>query len=894
MVAVALAATSLVAVLAPGHARSLVRVFDGAAWVMSRKKDGTHTAQHLNLASGTPDRSRAFAARPGRVGTFGNMGIGYDPATGKVELASVDDGHLLGTQATALDPSRVRAVEGDGIEWLVDSATGVAQALVADDALNVTFSAPVNILEPKAELAPNAAGVRAGVDERGRLWVGLSTGQLVSLEADEVVVAGERPAARRLDTVRVAPPGRQVGVSIIDGQAHGLADDDAGSPALHTVNPGAPPGRAIRLPKGARLAERTSTTRNPRGMADVNVVAPGPRGAQVVRVALDGGHQPQPLDLPDDLDAGRVDPPVSTRGATVVTAPYRGKAYVVGADGAIKVHDLDRSGLPVDVDVQLVHGNVVVNNPNTNLVLTVDDEGRAREDRKYPDDGEPIDDPEPVELDLPKTPLPSPAPAKPTGVGPVAVPAGPTPPTTAPPGPPGAPTSLRAVAGKASVQLLWAPPTSGSPVATYEITCAPGCPSSVAPISLGGGTTTTTVTGLLVDGPRYAFQIRALDAAKRPGPTAAFPPVQPVSQVPGPPVCTTLTDNNIGDGELTVRWVAGPANGSRVDGFTAQAVDPKGTERPVTVNVGGTATSAKLPGLVNGVAYAMTVSATTAGASGPACTPVSAKPYGKPGAATGLRVDPLDGGLRVTWKAPDDGGSPILDATVTAGSQTKTVGAGALETAVGGLKNGQSYTVSVTLRNKRGSSAPTSGTGVPAGAISVSTPQLSVGDRVIRSTFSVNWNGHGSGSCTMVVEGAGSAGGSCSDLQVGGLAYSTTYTVRIDVRAADGEAASSPSASVRTNNPLASIAISKGAKFGPNTLCSDPSCARVMVELRNFPANSAFTVDCDSTRGTFDYPEVIRTDGNGYGSRGDSWFYGYPGTEVWCFANGVTSNRLRW
>lgn len=812
--AVVLSAASLVAVLAPGHARSLVRVFDGAAWVLSRKKDGSHTTQHLNLASGTPDRSRAFDGAPPRVATVGNMGIAYDPATGDVQLASVDEASLRGAQTRSADSTRVRTVEGDGLAWLLDGATGVAQALVADDSLSVTFSTPVTVLENERELVPKGQSVPAAVDGGRRLWVGLAaTGQVVPLEADELALAGKAPSTRRLAPVGVAPSGTPVSVTVIDGRAHAVVGDETGARTLHHVQPGRTVGSAVQLPPGARLAERTAATRDRDGTLRVSVVVPGAVGAQLARIDLEGRVAPQLVDLPSGVDPARLQPPVSTQGATVVVDADRGRLYVVRSDGTTETRDL--GGGSRHPDVQLVHGNIIVNDPGSNRVVTVDHKGRSREDRKYPDDAEPRADPPVVpkpETKANPAPLPTavPVPMKPVpGAGPSIRPG----PTVTALGAPGVPTALRAVAGKSSAQLLWAPPASGAAVVGYEITCAPGCPSGVPALNEPASTTSVEVGRLLVDGPRYTFQILAVDAQRRRGPMASFPAVQPVSEVPGPPTCATFTEPDIGSSELIARWTPGPTNGATVDGFTVEAIDPTGIEAPVIVPASGSATSAQVKGLQNGVPYAVSVRANAGGSAGPRCSSVSGIPYGVPGAPTGVTVESLDKSLKIAWNQPDDGGDEIVDATVVVDGEPPTVVTGGkTETSVGGLTNGTSYPVTVTLRNRRGSSAVAKASGKPAGPIGINiTNTSSPAERVLRVNFNVDWNGHGSGGCVMVVVGGGTSGGGCGEIDVGGLAHATVYDVRVEVQAGDGLKKSSGTVQGRTQDMEDTITWAAGA-----------------------------------------------------------------------------------
>ncbi|MGZ5306496.1 MAG: fibronectin type III domain-containing protein, partial [Actinomycetota bacterium] len=85
-----------------------------------------------------------------------------------------------------------------------------------------------------------------------------------------------------------------------------------------------------------------------------------------------------------------------------------------------------------------------------------------------------------------------------------------------------------------------------------------------------------------------------------------------------------------------------------------------------------------------------------------------------PGAPTIVAADPGDGSAGVSWTAPDsDGGSAIDGYTVTCtgttnpdDSHTATVGGTTTSAQVGGLRNGDEYTCSVTAHNAIGDSEP--------------------------------------------------------------------------------------------------------------------------------------------------------------------------------------------
>ncbi|MCC5952625.1 MAG: S-layer homology domain-containing protein [Acidimicrobiia bacterium] len=159
------------------------------------------------------------------------------------------------------------------------------------------------------------------------------------------------------------------------------------------------------------------------------------------------------------------------------------------------------------------------------------------------------------------------------------------------------------------------------------------------------------------------------------------------------------------DRAAEVSWNA-PASdgGSPITSYTATAA-PGGatctTDGHLTCTIGG---------LTNGETYTVTVTATNAVTSGPPSAPSAPVelPLLAPQAPHGVQAVAGNAEVTVTWAAPDsDGGSPITSYTATAapGGATCTTD-GALTCTIGGLTNGETYTVTVTATNAVGTGAP--------------------------------------------------------------------------------------------------------------------------------------------------------------------------------------------
>jgi len=130
--------------------------------------------------------------------------------------------------------------------------------------------------------------------------------------------------------------------------------------------------------------------------------------------------------------------------------------------------------------------------------------------------------------------------------------------------------------------------------------------------------------------------------------------------VPGTPTSVATTSSNA---EATVTWSAPIANGgTAVTGYsvvwTSNAVQGMTSGSAM---VAAATTSYRLTGLVNGVTYTFTVTATNAAGNGAASTSVAAVPYTRAGSPSNLVANALAGGqVNLTWSPPGDNGGAGL------------------------------------------------------------------------------------------------------------------------------------------------------------------------------------------------------------------------------------------
>jgi len=385
---------------------------------------------------------------------------------------------------------------------------------------------------------------------------------------------------------------------------------------------------------------------------------------------------------------------------------------------------------------------------------------------------------------------------------------GPASPPSAPPVTPGAsvpaaPTGVTAALGPglSQVTVTFAPPGSGgSPITGYTATSSPGGLTST------GGGSPLIVSGL-APGTAYTFTVTAtniIGTGPAGGPSA--PPVTIPPILPGAPTGVSAFPGNT---EAIVTFNAPASNGG------SAIIDYTATSSPGNITKTGSS-PLTVTGLANGTTYTFTVTARNSVGTGPASAPSNAvTPAGTvPGKPTGVSAVRGNAQATVSFTAPaSDGGSAIIDYTVTSsGGQVKTGGGSPLT--VTGLTNGTAYTFTVKARNALGtglesdpSNSVTPAT-VPDAPVGVSAVAgAGAGEAIV--SFSAPASDGGSAitrydaTCTSSDGGVtGTAQRAASPITVPGLTTGKTYTCTVTATNAVGTgAASAPSASVTPTLP---------------------------------------------------------------------------------------------
>ena len=263
---------------------------------------------------------------------------------------------------------------------------------------------------------------------------------------------------------------------------------------------------------------------------------------------------------------------------------------------------------------------------------------------------------------------------------------------------PDAPTNVVATPGTANASVAFTAPVlnGGTAITGYTVTSTPGN------FSASGATSPITVTGLS-NGTNYTFTVVATNVIGSSVASIASASVR-TNTIPYAP--TTVTASSTISQKATVTFTTPASNGgsaiidytvtSNPDGFTATY-----TSSPITVT-----------GLTNGTAYTFWVVARNSVGNSVASSPSnSVTPIVTtiPDAPTNVVATRGYGTASIGFTAPaSNGGTAIIDYTVTSNPTTSSVTSTTFPITVTGLTYGTSYTFTVVARNAVGNSVASS------------------------------------------------------------------------------------------------------------------------------------------------------------------------------------------
>lgn len=700
--------------------------------------------------------------------------------------------------------------------------------------------------------------------EEGALWVQrIDSGALCRVERDSTVLV----------CPTTAPAGHQGSLTVVDDRASFV---DATDDVLLGIDEDrlAPPVRLdVDLPVDGKVADAETGGR----LAVIDPV----RNELLLLDAVRTGAPAASTRV--SLGQGKFGSPVAAKDAIAV---------VNEAENTLLTYDLTGKQ---QRKVQIAKGRISVVRGEDGRVYIDDGTG---ERTQVVDRGGAVSEVSTGQPDVPTAPPPPLAPPPPPA-------APPAPPRSSQPPPapalPGAPAGVQAQAGDARATVSWgAANANRSPIRLYHVSWV-----SIAGGGANGATTVpgnqlTTVLNGLRNGATYRITVAAENGVGR-GPSADSPPVTPTSDTPG--AASNVQARANPNGTVSVTWQAADGQGRAIRNYTVEAVGADGS----TIQVAGTPqTSASVSsGLVFGTSYTFVVTAVNdVGVAGPKSSPSAAvRPFAPAGAPGGFVASGTNTAVDLRWTAPNLRGGELVHYTVsTNGAAPMTVTGTTAR--VTGLANGTTYRFEVraVTREQDRTGGPTApGAAATANGTPGTTPTVNVvsaslsGDRRVTVRVAVNAANSGAVTCHVYFNGGERHTGPCSgtqDITVSGLAYSTTYAVSAKGTNAYGTGAAGQQDSVRTNDPPPSIVVSKGRLVDirppdPNP-CYDPSCARVHVSLRNFPAGQ-HEIRCWSSRTGANYATYTTSE-----AESERCYYGWPGFSTWVTVGSVESNHLRW
>jgi hypothetical protein len=285
------------------------------------------------------------------------------------------------------------------------------------------------------------------------------------------------------------------------------------------------------------------------------------------------------------------------------------------------------------------------------------------------------------------------------------------------------PVNVVAQAGNASVSVTWGAPTQLAGITGYRVRAFVGTGTTVAKtVTVAAGQLSAAITGL-VNGTGYTVEVATLYGTAA-GPASVRSALVTPALTAQSDTAPTITSVAPGNASATVSWQPPTvSNAGTPTGYRIRAYLGTTTVQARSVTVAGTATTATVTGLLNGIAYSFDVTAVYASGNGPvsarsvAVVPASTAPSAPTigTAASGAAGGSVNATAR--WSAPaSNGGSAITGYRVTAIAMS-AAGAPTGTTVTSGLVSSllRSYTMTlpagqyaftVVAVNSKGTSLP--------------------------------------------------------------------------------------------------------------------------------------------------------------------------------------------
>lgn len=466
---------------------------------------------------------------------------------------------------------------------------------------------------------------------------------------------------------------------------------------------------------------------------------------------------------------------------------------------------------------------------------------------------------------------------------------------------PDTPNPPTLVFGDRSLQVSWVTPTTpGSPVESFSLEISPAPPSGI--VQKSGLTGNSTVWEGLENGVAYQVRVRAHNRAPEPSSWSAWSATEVPARAPDAAAApsTERLDPVGSQAQMRVSWSAPANNGDAIAEYRLTVL--RGGSPVNTLSVPGGQTSQALAIDASTSDYTFTVAARNKagwGADSPPSAPRRA--FVAPGAPTNVQASTPNGNsaIVVTYNAAPGNGANASELRYEFSLNGNAWRADWDGRVIGGLNNGQAYTVRVraytAMDGVRYDGAPSaaSNQAVPYG------PVRNPGATATRDGTSIRFewsapaeNGRAIDRVEVRLPGQG-----WQNLGKNGsrtIDYGHDQTRSFDVRAYDtaGQVSAVVSDSATTApQPQPRAYVTRGAN-AQQSGCTHSSCAYFVVNTVDFPAGS-YRYECwgngskfNTWEGPVNFPANGRTQ--------LQCFWGTPGANVWVVLNGKRYETTQW
>ncbi|WP_105567534.1 Ig-like domain-containing protein [Microbacterium halophytorum] len=492
-----------------------------------------------------------------------------------------------------------------------------------------------------------------------------------------------------------------------------------------------------------------------------------------------------------------------------------------------------------------------------------------------------------------------------------------------------------------SLDVAWqAPANEGTPIESYTLSISPAAPDGTSQKTFPAGTLSHTWTGLQ-NGQSYVFSVAAKNGAKEPSDTsresAANSPAAPPN-APGKPQISGAEP--VGDeSQMTVKWgqvTGGAANGDPVQRYQVQRTGGGAGNTNVGVVSAPTVTkTVRVPISTENYTYRVRAENKAGWGAWSAWTDPrrAAAPPGAPASvsATETQTNTSGGSAVVSWKPVTDLNGAREDevsylVTWQGGSKTvpnsNMLADGHLQTSIGGLSNGTSYTFRVRTQTSgtgftyESGSATASNAVKPWGKPAAPTVRASK-TAPTKLTYEANRSGASNGrnlTAMQIKWNTGTGGGGGEQGTTSKASWSTTVDVGyektrcVQARVQNSEGAwsdwSGLNCATSGKKPKPRVWISKGDRTpgtpgsGNAYPCNDADggyCSYVRINVENFgDYGGNRTVKLYDSRDGGHLLSTYTMSFPANGSRQLSYYYGFN-RDVWVNISGYgDSERFSW